>query len=90
MFGKEKDGIKIEQKNLTTIISLTGISGVVGGMIGAYFKMLLDKKKEISLSLNRINEERYRLDIRYKLKRILQHGIIYACRLSVDESEGLF
>ena len=49
----------MELKNLTTIISLTGISGVVGGMIGAYFKMLLDKKKEISLSLNRINEERY-------------------------------
>jgi hypothetical protein len=30
------------------------------------------------------------LDIRYKLKQILQHGVIYACRLSVDESEGLF
>ena len=30
------------------------------------------------------------LDIRYKLKQILQHGVIYARRLSVDESEGLF
>ena len=60
----------MELKNLTEILSLTGISSVIGGMIGAYFKVLLDKRKEISLSLNRINEERYR-NILYHMNIVL-------------------
>lgn len=41
------------------IFSGLGLLGI-GGIIGAYIKNLLDKRKELDFKLNEINEDKFR------------------------------
>lgn len=51
---------------MDTSIIITVISSLgVGGLIGAFLKSMLDRKKEILLKLNQINEEKYRTLLMY-------------------------
>lgn len=54
------------------------------------FRKLHVKAAPYNLFASNVNRILTTLDIRYKLKQILQHSVIYARRPSVDESVGLF
>ncbi|MDT8339702.1 MAG: hypothetical protein RQ763_10960 [Sulfurimonas sp.] len=43
-----------------TQIIKTLITAIIGGVVATYLKSLLDKKKELDISLNKITEDKYR------------------------------
>lgn len=51
----------MDKSIIITIISSLGI----GGFIGAFIKSILDRRKELHLKLNQINEEKYRTLLMY-------------------------
>ena len=44
---------------LDSLISFLGLLGI-GGVLGAYIKHLLDKRKELDFKLNELNEDKFR------------------------------